>query len=142
MQWYWNTHTSHSYSILHCITHLDPFRDSFHTELTKLFAESRNPEELKYAWETWRKVSGAKYRDQYLEFIEIQNNGSKALGFDDLQKQWLEHYEDEDFPAYVQRVWTEAVDVEGKTISLEIFYKQFHAYVRNKLKQFYNPKVI
>ena len=45
-----------------------------------MFANSRDYEKLKYAWVEWRKVSGAKYRKQYLEFIQLQNEKAQSLG--------------------------------------------------------------
>ena len=53
-----------------------------------MFATSRNETELKHAWVAWREASGNKYRQQYLDFIEINQEGAKSLGFEDLQEQW------------------------------------------------------
>ena len=39
----------------------------------------------------------------------------------------------------VQKVWSEPVNINGANVSLEDFYKQFHAYVRSKLRIFYGP---
>ncbi len=41
---------------------------------------SRDDDELKYYWKEWRAVSGNQYRDKYLQFIDIQNEGAKSLG--------------------------------------------------------------
>ena len=63
---------------------------------------------------------------------------SLPLGFDNLKQQWLERYENEDFANLVEKVWSEPVNVgNGTKVSLEDFYKQFHAYVRSKLRLFY-----
>ena len=43
-------------------------------DLVEMFANSRDYEKLKHAWVEWRKVSGAKYRKEYLEFIQLQDN--------------------------------------------------------------------
>lgn len=107
-----------------------------------MFATSRNHDELKHAWTEWRKASGNKYREEYLDFIQIHQDGAKSLGFNDLKEQWLERYESEDFAELIHRVWTEEVEIQGKSISLETFYKQFHAYIRSKLRQFYKVVVI
>lgn len=45
-----------------------------------MFANSRDYEKLKHAWVEWRKFSGAKYRKQYLEFIQLQNEKAQSLG--------------------------------------------------------------
>ena len=62
------------------------------------------------------------------------------LGFPSLKEQWIERYETDDFGSLISKVWTEKLEIGGKTISLEMFYKQLHAYVRSKLRQFYNPQ--
>ena len=49
-------------------------------DLVEMFANSRDYEKLKHAWVEWRKVSGAKYRKQYLEFIQLQNEKAQSLG--------------------------------------------------------------
>ena len=47
-----------------------------------------------------------------------------------------------EYPHYnMDRVWSENVDINGRQISLETFYKQLHAYVRRKLKHFYSGQV-
>ena len=106
-----------------------------------MFASSRNHTELKHAWVAWREASGNKYRQQYIDFIALNQEGAKSLGFDNLQQQWLERYETENFPALIYKVWTEPINIAGKHISLEFFYKQFHAYVRGKLRNFYKDQV-
>ena len=106
-----------------------------------MFATSRNETELKHAWVAWREASGNKYREQYLDFIEINQEGARSLGFEDLQEQWLERYETEDFSGLIHKVWTEPIQIDNKNISLELFYKQFHAYVRAQLRDFYMDQV-
>ena len=59
-----------------------------------------------------------------------------------MQEQWLERYENEDFPSVIQKVWTEELSFAGgQQISLEKFYKQLHAFVRRKLRNFYADQV-
>ena len=63
-------------------------------------------------------------------------------GFANLQEQWLERYENENFPSLIQKVWSEELSFpDGQKISLEKFYKQLHAYVRRKLRNFYSDQV-
>ena len=38
--------------------------------------------------------------------------------------------------------WARKFDIGGEQISLEGFYKQLHAYIRTKLSEFYNEKVV
>ena len=43
-------------------------------------AKNRSYETLKHVWVEWRKASGNKYKDDYLEFIDLNNEGAKELG--------------------------------------------------------------
>ena len=106
--------------------------------MVELFATSTDFEVLKYSWIEWRKASGNQYREQYLDYLELQNEGAQSIGFENLQELWLSHYESEDFTKLIDKVWTEPQKLDDKhEISLEQFYKQFHAYVRGKLRNFY-----
>ena len=54
----------------------------------------------------------------------------------------MERYENENFPSLIQKVWSEELSFpDGQKISLEKFYKQLHAYVRRKLRNFYSYQV-
>ena len=53
----------------------------FYKDLEEMFANSRNSNQLKHAWTEWRKISGEKYRKQYLDFIALNNKGAKSLGY-------------------------------------------------------------
>lgn len=109
-------------------------------DLTEIIAKSRDYEELSYVWSEWRKASGNKYRQEYLDFIDINQAAAQSLGFNNLQDQWLTRYESDDFPGLISEVWSGEFEIGGKTRSLESFYKQLHAYVRNKLAGVYNPQ--
>ena len=109
-------------------------------DLVEVMSSSHNYDELEYVWEQWRQVSGNTYREQYLEFIKLKQEAARSLGFDNVQDQWLEKYESDDFPGLIQQVWTERFIVDEKERSLEMFYKHLHAYVRNKLIDVYNPQ--
>ena len=43
-------------------------------------AENRSHEALKHVWVEWRKASGNKYKNDYLDFIDLNNEGAKELG--------------------------------------------------------------
>ena len=75
-----------------------------------------------------------------MDFIDIQQEAARSLGFEDLQAQWLERYESEDFPGIVEQVWSEKFLVSGVERSLEEFYKHLHAFVRHKLRQVYQTQ--
>ena len=84
--------------------------------------------------------SHLSFRQQYLDFIGINQMAARSLGFNNLQEQWLERYESDDFPGLIEQVWSEKFVLDGKERSLELFYKHLHAYVRGKLLDVYNPQ--
>ena len=45
-----------------------------------MMAKNRSYEALKHIWVEWRKASGNKYKNDYLDFIELNNEGAKELG--------------------------------------------------------------
>ena len=75
-----------------------------------------------------------------MDFIDIQQEAARSLGFENLQAQWLERYESEDFPGLVEKVWSEKFLVGGVERSLEEFYKHLHAFVRHKLREVYGSQ--
>jgi hypothetical protein len=99
---------------------------------------------------------GCVYRQQYLDFIAINQRAAQSLGFNNLQDQWIERwgkelwscvnydyfvrYETEDFPGLIENVWSSSIVVDGRERSLELFYKHLHAYVRARLVQEYNEQ--
>ncbi len=90
-------------------------------------------------WILLVKPSGSNILHDNFTLIILSGHFS---GFDNLQQQWLERYENEDFPAVIKKVWTEELELAGgQKISLEKFYKQLHAYVRRKLRDFYKDQV-
>lgn len=42
--------------------------------------KNRSHEVLKHTWLEWRKASGNKYKQEYLDFIEMNNDGAHSLG--------------------------------------------------------------
>lgn len=49
----------------------------FVSEITEIFSKSRDPEELKYVWEQWRKIAGAPVRDLYTEYVQLKNEAAR-----------------------------------------------------------------
>ena len=41
---------------------------------------SRDPEELKHVWLTWRDQTGKTMRDDYKEFVQLINEAAKING--------------------------------------------------------------
>lgn len=48
-----------------------------HTELTEIFKESRDPEELKYYWKLWRDSSGKQMKKDFINMISIMDLTAK-----------------------------------------------------------------
>ena len=49
-------------------------------DISSLLAKNRTHEVLKHAWIEWRKASGNKYKKDYLDFIQMNNDGAQSLG--------------------------------------------------------------
>ena len=61
-------------------------------ELSEVLANSRNYDELTQAWKGWHDV-GAGMREDYIEFVELANEGARELGFKDLGVMWRAGYD-------------------------------------------------
>ncbi|UYV61439.1 SETMAR, partial [Cordylochernes scorpioides] len=48
--------------------------------LTRIFASSRNADDLKKYWVGWRDATGKKIRSQYVRFVELSNEAARAIG--------------------------------------------------------------
>ncbi|UYV61425.1 hypothetical protein LAZ67_1004792 [Cordylochernes scorpioides] len=123
---------------------------SFDPDLTRIFASSRNVEELKKYWVGWRDATGKKIRSQYIKFVELSNEAAQAngksrdcptsltltgptgAGFNDRGEQWREPYESLTFKDDMAEQWK----------ILQPFYLEMHAYVRMKLVKFYGEEVV
>lgn len=45
--------------------------------MTDIMANSDNPEELKHVWVEWRKVTGAKVRDLFAQYVDLSNDAAR-----------------------------------------------------------------
>lgn len=50
---------------------------SLEPELSDIFANSEDPEELEYYWTQWRDQSGKQMRDKFLEYIDLTNEAAR-----------------------------------------------------------------
>uniref|UniRef100_A0A6M2E0U0 Angiotensin-converting enzyme n=1 Tax=Xenopsylla cheopis TaxID=163159 RepID=A0A6M2E0U0_XENCH len=101
-------------------------------EITEIFSKSRDPEELKYVWEQWRKVAGAPVRELYTEYVQLKNEASRLNNYTDTAASWLSAYDAEDFEEQIQNILDE----------VKPLYLQLHAYVRGRLRKQYSSKVV
>ena len=103
------------------------------TAVGKLFATSRDPEELKWAWIGWHAV-GAPMRQRYARMVDLGNQGSRELGYSDVGALWRSNYDmsPEEFQKELDRLWNQ----------LQPLYLSLHAYVRGQLAKKYGPNVV
>ena len=101
--------------------------------LTRLMAESRDPDELREAWRGWHAIA-PPMRPRYERLVTVANQGAHTLGVADVGALWRSKYDmpPEAFTAEVERLW-------GQVRPL---YQALHAYVRARLSAHYGPKVV
>ena len=49
-------------------------------DLTEIMATSTDYDELEYIWTEWHNVAGKPIRDQYLEFVSLNNKAADLNG--------------------------------------------------------------
>ncbi|KAF9415825.1 hypothetical protein HW555_006652 [Spodoptera exigua] len=91
-----------------CDLHVEP-------EVTDIFANSNDPEELKYTWLEWHKAAGAASKGNFTEY-----NGG------------LSYYEADDSEDQFAALWAQ----------VKPLYQQIHAYVRRHLRLKYGEDVV
>ncbi|MGH7525109.1 MAG: M2 family metallopeptidase, partial [Gemmatimonadales bacterium] len=101
--------------------------------LSRILAESRDPDELRDAWQGWHKV-GAPLRDRYTSFVQLSNKGARELGFADLGAMWRSNYGQppQAFANEVERLWQQ----------VRPLYLSLHAYVRARLSEKYGAELV
>ncbi|EEB18604.1 Angiotensin-converting enzyme precursor, putative [Pediculus humanus corporis] len=99
-------------------------------ELTEIFTESRDPNELKYYWEQWRNAAGKPVRDLYKQYVALSNEAAVLNNFTDTSEFWLKDYEADDFKDQVEVLWEQ----------VKPLYLQLHAYVRRRLREQYGEE--
>jgi peptidyl-dipeptidase A len=102
-------------------------------DLEKIFARSRNPDSLRMAWLGWHAVS-PPYRDRFVRYVALANEGARQMGFADLGAMWRAKYDmpPDQFAAEMERLWTQ----------VKPLYQSLHAYVRARLVQQYGPQLV
>ncbi|KAF6033406.1 ACE [Bugula neritina] len=102
---------------------------SLEPELTQMLASGRNHDDLLWIWKNWRDATGKVMREDYLEFVELQNEAARLNGYTDTGEYWRDGYSIEgyDFRADLEKLYDQ----------LRPFYKELHTYVKSKLKAYY-----
>jgi peptidyl-dipeptidase A len=103
------------------------------TALSRILAQSRDPEELRDVWAGWHRIA-PPMRDRYARFVELSNEGARGLGFRDAGAMWRSNYDmpPDDFAREVDRLWEQ----------VKPLYLALHTYVRTKLGEKYGTQLV
>ncbi|KAF8795120.1 Angiotensin-converting enzyme like protein [Argiope bruennichi] len=102
------------------------------SDVEKVFETTRDPKILKHFWLEFRKQTGEKYKDLFLEAIKEENTDANDFGYKNMAQLNTARYEDKDF----------LKNMAEEMKKIQPFYKQIHAYVRKKLKMHYKRENI
>jgi peptidyl-dipeptidase A len=96
--------------------------------LSDVIAKSRNYDDLTEAWKGWHDV-GSEMRDEYERFVQLANEGARALGYADLGVAWRAGYDmpPEEFDREAERLWQQ----------VKPLYDGLHCHARSKLAEKY-----
>ena len=102
-------------------------------QMSRIMAESRDPDQLLEIWSGWRTVS-PPMREMYQRFVELANEGVRELGFTDLGAMWRAGYDmtPEEFSAEVERLWEQ----------VRPLYEALHCHVRARLAETYGEELV
>ncbi|GBO42297.1 Angiotensin-converting enzyme, partial [Araneus ventricosus] len=93
----------------------------------KIMANSRNPEELKHYWNEFRRKTGRKYKELFIQSVDQDNEWAKRIGYTNKGEYNIAMYEDKNL----------VENLEKEIKKFQPFYQQIHAYVRKKLIHYY-----
>lgn len=101
--------------------------------MTRIMAESRDPQELLEIWTAWRRVS-PPMRPLYQRQVELTNEGARELGYKDLSAMWRSKYDmpADDFTKELDRLWGQ----------VKPLYESLHCHVRAKLGEKYGEEIV
>ncbi len=102
-------------------------------DLSRLMANSRDPNELRDAWVGWHRIS-PPMRPDFARYVALANQGARELGFADTGTLWRSKYDmpPDAFAREMDRLWQQ----------VRPLYLQLHAYVRNRLREKYGEDVV
>lgn len=103
------------------------------TDIEKILATSRDPQELLKAWKGWHAVA-PPMRQRYARLVELANQGAREMGFADTGAMWRSNYDmpPDAFAKGMDRLWEQ----------VRPLYVSLHAYVRWKLAEKYGKDVV
>jgi len=102
-------------------------------QMERMFAESRDTDELLDLWTGWRTIS-PPLRSPYVRFTELANAGARDLGCTDLGELWRAGYDmpPDQFTVELERLWSQ----------VRPLYESLHCHVRAKLADEYGSAVV
>ena len=99
------------------------------TQLKQVLEKSRNYDELLDAWKGWHESAGRPLRADYVRYVELANEGARALGYRDLGAMWRSGYDmsPDAFAKEAARLWSQ----------VRPLYNDLQCYARGRLAQKY-----
>lgn len=61
------------------------------SDLQKIMAESRDYDELLFAWKGWRDSAGKELRQDYKRYVELANNAATSNGMTFKEHLFIQH---------------------------------------------------
>ena len=103
------------------------------TDIEKIMATSRDPQELLKAWKGWHAIA-PPMRKRYTRLVDLADQGAREMGFADTGAMWRSNYDmpPDDFAKEMDRLWEQ----------VRPLYVSLHAYVRWKLAEKYGKDVV
>ncbi len=97
-------------------------------QLSDVLAQSRDYDAQLAAWEGWRTIS-VPMKEDYVKFVELGNEGAKAIGFGDMGELWRSRYDmtPEAFEQEMDRLWGQ----------VKPLYDALHCHIRAELSKKY-----
>lgn len=100
-------------------------------EVEGVMSKSRDYDELTYTWKAWHDASGKRMREDYKNYVELQNKAAVANDFEDMGQMWQAGFETDYFYEDMQYLWDQVFPL----------YEQLHTFVRRRLRAFYGDKM-
>jgi peptidyl-dipeptidase A len=99
------------------------------TQLKEVLEKSRDYDELLDAWKGWHESAGRPLRADYVRYVELANEGARALGYKDLGAMWRSGYDmsPDAFAKEAARLWSQ----------VRPLYNDLQCYARGRLAQKY-----
>ncbi|CAH1242049.1 ACE [Branchiostoma lanceolatum] len=96
-------------------------------DLERIFATSRDYNELQWAWLGFRDAVGPAMREKFARLVELKNSGAQEHGFGNYWELFEAPFEIENLLDVANDLWSQ----------IRPLYIQLHAYVRRRLATFY-----